>query len=136
VTQLRYLLDTNICIYIAKNRPPAIAQRFSEHAPGTVGMSLITFGELRFGAEKSALRSKALETLDRLAEVIPVIEPDLAVGEAYGALRTHLERAGTPIGNNDLWIAAHAQSLKVTLISNNIREFGHVPDLRLENWAQ
>jgi tRNA(fMet)-specific endonuclease VapC len=98
-------------------------------------MSLITFGELRFGAEKSSRRSEALDTLARFAELIPVVEPDAAVGETYGVLRAHLERAGTPIGNNDLWIAAHARRLGVTLVSNNIREFERVPDLNLENWA-
>lgn len=133
---LRYLLDTNICIYIAKHRPPAVAQRFAEQAVGAVGMSLITFGELRFGAEKSARRSEALDTLTRLAELIPVVEPDAAVGEAYGVLRAYLERAGTPIGNNDLWIAAHAQRLGVVLISNNTREFERIPTLKLENWAK
>ena len=133
---LRYLLDTNICIYIAKQRPPAVAKRFEGLAAGTVGMSLITFGELRFGAEKSARRDEAVATLARLNELIPVIAPAAAVGEAYGELRAHVERAGTPIGNNDLWIAAHAVSLGVTLVSNNTREFGRVPKLALENWAE
>ena len=133
---LRYLLDTNICIYIAKQRPPAVAERFMRLAVGTVGMSLITFGELRYGAEKSVHRDEVLVTLIRLTELIPVAEPDAAVGEAYGALRAHLERAGTPIGNNDLWIAAHALSLGITLISNNTREFERVENLKLENWAE
>jgi len=133
---LRYLLDTNICIYIAKQRPPAVAKRFEGLNAGTVGMSLITFGELLFGAEKSARRDEAVATLVRLNELIPVIEPAAAVGRAYGELRARLERAGTPIGNNDLWIAAHAVSLGVTLVSNNTREFERVPKLALENWAE
>jgi tRNA(fMet)-specific endonuclease VapC len=132
---LRYLLDTNICIYIAKQRPPAVAERFTQLAAGSVGMSLVTFGELCYGAEKSVRRDEALATLVRLTELIPVVEPDAAVGEAYGALRASLERAGTPIGNNDLWIAAHALGLGVTLVSNNTREFERVPNLKLENWA-
>ena len=135
MTALRYLLDTNICIYIAKQRPAAVAQRFAERSIGEVGMSLITFGELRFGAEKSARRAAALDTLSHFAQLIPVVELDAAVGETYGVLRAHLERAGTPIGNNDLWIAAHARRLGVILVSNNLREFERVPDLRLENWA-
>ena len=133
---LRYLLDTNICIYIAKQRPPAVARRFSDLAAGTVGMSLITFGELRFGAEKSARRDETLATLARLNELIPVIELGVKVGEAYGTLRAQMERAGTPLGNNDLWIAAHAISLDVTLVSNNTREFARVSGLALENWAE
>ncbi len=132
---LRYLLDTNICIYIAKQRPPSVATRFAKLAAGSVGMSLITFGELRYGAEKSSQRMQALDTLSRLAALIPAITPDAATGERYGAIRAVLERAGTPIGNNDLWIAAHALSLGVTLISNNTREFERVPKLKLDNWV-
>ncbi len=133
---LRYLLDTNICIYIAKQRPPAVAKRFARLALGTVGMSLITFGELRYGAEKSSRRKETLAALARLVEMIPVIEPDAAVGAAYGALRAQLERTGTTIGNNDLWIAAHALGLGLTLVSNNTREFERVPRLKLENWTR
>ena len=133
---LRYLLDTNICIYIAKHHPPKVAQRFAQLSPGTVGMSVITFGELRYGAEKSKHRDEALATLIRLNELIPVIELNADVGAAYGSIRLHLERAGSPIGNNDLWIAAHAHSLGVTLVSNNMREFERVPNLALENWAK
>jgi len=133
---LRYLLDTNICIYIARQRPPAVARRFSRLAAGSVGMSLITYGELRFGAEKSQRGTEALATLGQLSELIPVLEPGAAVGEAYGHLRAHLEGRGTPIGNNDLWIAAHALALGVTLVSNNTREFERVPRLKLKNWAE
>jgi tRNA(fMet)-specific endonuclease VapC len=133
---LRYLLDTNICIYIAKQRPPAVAKRFAKLAAGSVGMSMITFGELHYGAEKSNQRLQARDTLNRLVELIPVITPNDAVGERYGVIRAHLERSGTPIGNNDLWIAAHALSLGVTLVSNNTREFERVPKLKLDNWVE
>lgn len=133
---LRYLLDTNICIYIAKQRPPAVARRFARLAAGTVGMSLITYGELRNGAEKSVRSAEAMATLEQLVELIPVLEPAVAVGESYGTLRAHLERLGTPIGNNDLWIAAHALALGVTLVSNNTREFERVPKLKLQNWVE
>jgi tRNA(fMet)-specific endonuclease VapC len=132
---LRFLLDTNICIYIAKQRPPGVARRFASLDVGEVGMSLVTYGELRFGAEKSSQRDMALETLERLTRIIPITLPDERAGEVYGALRAHLERAGTPIGNNDLWIAAQALALDVTLVSNNCREFERVPGIRLENWA-
>ena len=135
MSALRYLLDTNICIYIAKQRPPSVAARFARLASGSVGMSLITFGELRYGAEKSKQRVEALDALHRLSELIPVMTPDDTVGERYGALRAQLERAGTPIGNNDLWIAAHALDLGVTLVSNNTREFERVPKLKLDNWV-
>jgi tRNA(fMet)-specific endonuclease VapC len=136
MSTLRYLLDTNICIYIAKQRPPSVAKRFAKLSAGSVGMSLITFGELRYGAEKSTQRTQALDTLNRLETLIPVIAPDDSVGERYGAIRAHLERTGTPIGNNDLWIAAHAFALGVTLVSNNTREFERVPKLKLANWVE
>jgi tRNA(fMet)-specific endonuclease VapC len=136
VRVLRYLLDTNICIYIAKQKPPAVAKRFAKLAAGAVGMSLVTYGELRYGAEKSQQRVQALDTLERLRVVIPVIQTDSAVAESYGTIRALLERAGTPIGNNDLWIAAHALALNLTLISNNTREFASVPKLKLENWVE
>ena len=136
MSSLRYLLDTNICIYIAKQRPPSVAARFATLAAGSVGMSLITFGELRYGAEKSSHRVQALDTLNRLAALIPVVSLEAEVGERYGAIRAQLERAGTPIGNNDLWIAAHALSLGVTLVSNNTREFERVPKLKLDNWVE
>jgi tRNA(fMet)-specific endonuclease VapC len=134
MSSLRYLLDTNICIYIARQRPPSVAARFAKLASGSVGMSLITFGELRYGAEKSQQRVQALDSLNRLSSLIPVMTPGATVGERYGAIRAQLERAGTPIGNNDLWIAAHALDLGVTLISNNLREFERVPKLKLDNW--
>ena len=133
---LRYLLDTNICIYIAKQRPPSVAKRFARLAVGEVGMSVITYGELRFGAGKSTLREQALETISSLVALIPVVALDERVGETYGVLRARLESAGKPIGNNDLWIAAHALALGVTLVSNNTREFERVPKLKLANWVE
>src|SRR3990172_5812234 len=135
MSALQYLLDTNICIYISKQRPPAVAQRFAKLAAGSVGMSVITYGELRYGAEKSSQRDQALDKLSRLEALISVIPLDDAVGERHGLIRAHLERAGMPIGNNDLWIAAHALSLGVTLVSNDTREFERVPKLKLDNWV-
>jgi len=135
MTSLRYLLDTNICIYIAKHRPAAVAERFARLSVGEAGMSLITHGELRFGAEKSQRRDESVCLLTRLFELVPVLTPDVSVGEAYGRLRAQLERSGTPMGNNDLWIAAHALSLNLTLVTNSRREFDRAPGLRVENWV-
>lgn len=132
---VRYLLDTNICIYIAKQRPPEVYQRLAELSVGDVGMSLITFGELRFGAEKSQHQEVALEKLSRLTGYIPVIEPTAQTAKKYGVIRHCLEKSGQPIGNNDLWIAAHALSLNTILVTNNSKEFIRVPDLLVENWV-
>jgi len=133
---VRFLLDTNICIYIAKRHPPEVARRFARASAGSLGMSFITYGELRYGAEKSAKRKENLSTLDRLVELVPVIGPTAEIGETYGAIRAHLERLGRAIGNNDLWIAAHALMLGVTLVTNNIAEFERVPKLKLQNWVE
>lgn len=131
----RYLLDTNICIYIAKKRPMEVYRRLDALSVGDVGMSLITYGELRFGAEKSQHQEIALEKLKQLKTYIPVVLPTAETAENYALIRSHLEKNGQPIGNNDLWIAAHALSLNIILVTNNTREFLKVPDLLVENWV-
>ncbi|MEQ1636007.1 MAG: type II toxin-antitoxin system VapC family toxin [Methylococcales bacterium] len=133
---VRYLLDTNICVYIAKKRPVEVHQRLSALSIGDVGMSLITFGELRFGAEKSQHQEIALEKLAQLLRYIPVIMPTQETAKKYAIIRSFLEKTGQPIGNNDLWIAAHALSLNTILVTNNTREFIKVPDLLVENWVK
>lgn len=130
-----YLLDTNICIYIIKKKPPAVLQRFERLKPGDVAMSLVTFGELEFGAHKSQQAERALAILQELREFIPVLAMEADVAVHYAQIRHALGSRGTPIGNNDLWIAAHARALGATLVSNNLREFARVDGLQLENWA-
>ena len=129
------LLDTNICIYIAKRKPPEVLARFESLAEGEVAMSRITFGELRYGANRSANAIKALETIEQLATTIPVVTPDLVVATHYGDIRARLTAAGTPIGSNYLWIAAHARSADLILVTNNVVKFRRVPGLRTENWV-
>jgi len=130
----RYLLDTNICIYIAKHHPLQVLKRFEQLQTGEVGMSFVTHGELIFGAEKSQYRDKTIEKLNRLIEIIPVVFPEHQTAEHYGEIRAFLECSGQLIGANNLWIAAHARSLDMTLVSNNVKEFERVPKLKLENW--
>lgn len=130
----RYLLDTNICIYIAKYNPPAVRERFSHHAAHELAISVITLGELRFGAEKSQARERALAGIHELAGLIPVYALP-AAGEHYGQIRAELQRNGLPIGNNDLWLAAHARAEGWILVTNNEREFVRVPGLQVENWV-
>jgi tRNA(fMet)-specific endonuclease VapC len=132
----RYLLDTDICIYIAKHHPPALRQRFEQAQPGELAMSVVTYGELRHGAEKSQWRAKAIDTLATLTDAITILDLPEQAGARYGAIRADLERAGTPIGANDLWIAAHALAEDLTLVTNNGCEFQRVVGLRVENWAQ
>lgn len=132
---LSYLLDTNICIYIAKHKPPEVLARFNELEAGEVAMSVVTFGELYTGAMKSQQQAVALQKLTQLLNFIPALPMTETVGKHYGEIRSHLEQAGTPIGNNDLWIAAHARELGITLVTNNLREFERVPSLAVENWV-
>lgn len=131
----RYLLDTNICIYIAKHNPPEVRAHFARHDARDLAMSVVTLGELRFGAEKSQARDKALAVIAQLAALIPIEPLSERAGEAYGILRAILQKSGQPIGNNDLWLAAHALAEGWTLVTNNEREFSRIPGLTVENWA-
>jgi tRNA(fMet)-specific endonuclease VapC len=129
------MLDTNICIYITKHQPPKVKAHFESLKAGQVVMSAITYGELYYGASKSTQRMKAITQLSALVQDVPVAELDARVAQAYGEIRSTLERQGRPIGNNDLWIGAHALALDLTLATNNEREFKRIPGLSLENWT-
>lgn len=132
---VRYLLDTNICIYIAKHNPPQVRTRFAQHTLQELRMSVITLGELQFGAEKSQQRERALSTLRDLTHLISVAPLPESVGTHYGQIRADLQRSGQIIGNNDLWLAAHARAEGWILVTNNEREFTRVEGLQVENWA-
>jgi len=133
--EARYLLDTNICIYIRQNRPEEVLRRFRKLRPGEAALSVITYGELFYGAAKSAQRAAALDRLRELLRLLPALAlPDTA-DEAYGSIRADLESKGEMIGNNDLWIAAHAVAAGLTLVTNNEREFRRVRGLKVQNWA-
>ena len=131
----RYLLDTNICIYIAKGQPQAVRDRLARHTVNELAMSVVTLGELQFGAEKSQARKRALDTIAQLAEMIPVHDLPVTAGEHYSHIRAALQKRGQPIGNNDLWLAAHARAEGWVLVTHNTREFVRVPGLPIENWA-
>jgi tRNA(fMet)-specific endonuclease VapC len=130
------MLDTNICIYIAKHQPPQLKARFERLKPGQLVMSVVTYGELFYGANKSNQRARALAQLGELIQDIPVEDLNSTVGQAYGEIRATLEKQGRLIGNNDLWIGAHAMALDVTLATNNEREFKRIAGLSLENWTK
>ena len=131
---LRYMLDTNICIYVIKNRPPHLRDRFNQHAE-QLCISSVVLAELIYGAEKSARPEQNLAIVEGLAarlEVLPFADKAAA---HFGELRAELERKGTPIGPYDLMIAGHARGEGLILVSNNVREFDRVSGLRVENWA-
>lgn len=131
----RYLLDTNIVICLAKGRPGSVRERLARHASDDIAISVITLGELRFGAEKSQSREQALAVIDTLSQRMQVLEmPDSAAAH-YGYIRAELQRKGQTIGNNDLWLAAHARAEGLILVTNNEREFARVPALVVENWV-
>jgi tRNA(fMet)-specific endonuclease VapC len=131
----RYLLDTNICIYIAKHNPPSVRKRFAKHVASELAMSVVSYGELRFGAEKSQSRERALATIDQLGALMEVQALPAAAGAFYGQIRAALEKKGRIIGSNDLWIAAHARANGLVLVTNNVREFARIDGLQVENWA-
>lgn len=131
-----YLLDTNICIYIRRERPRSVLDRFNELSPGSTAISVVTYGELIYGVRKSPDPTKAMAVLDAITALIPVLPLGVDVANAYGTIRSNLAIRGELIGNNDLWIAAHAKSLGLTLVTNNENEFERVEDLKIENWAK
>lgn len=134
---MRYMLDTNILIYLIKNKPPAIAERIDAlDDDSTLCMSFFTFAELLKGAERSTRKAETLQRLDRLTRVVPVIhETNRALCEAYARQFLLLKETGAPIGANDLWIACHALATQSVLVTNNTREFERIAGLPLENWA-
>ncbi|MBV8799802.1 MAG: type II toxin-antitoxin system VapC family toxin [Alphaproteobacteria bacterium] len=132
----RYLIDSDICIYFRRSRSPKVLARAATLEVGEAVMSVITYGELAFGAEKSSERARAIADLDRLTALIPVDSLPEEAGKMYGDVRALLAPKGRLIGPNDLWIAAHALARGLILVTNNEREFSRIPQLRLENWAR
>ena len=128
------MLDSDTCIYLRRRRPAEVVRRFAALEPGEAVISVIAYGELRYGAEKHGVR-RSLETLNELATLVPVEPLPFLAAAAYGEIRAALERRGETIGNNDIWIAAHALTAGLTLVTNNEREFRRVPGLTVENWA-
>lgn len=133
--ETRFLLDTNICIYIRQKRPEGVLRRFHSLRAGEAAISVITYGELVFGATKSQRRTEALERLAELLTWLPALSLPEHAGKAYGAMRADLAARGQMIGNNDLWIAAHALAADLTLVTNNEKEFRGLRGLKVQNWA-
>lgn len=129
------LLDTNICIYLIKKKPRGVLKKLAEHKISEVGISAITVAELECGVAKSALPDKNRDALDGFLAPFEIAPFDDRAAQEYGRIRAHLERKGTLIGAMDMLIAAHAQSLGVTLVTNNAKEFKRVPHLQVENWV-
>ena len=132
---MKFMLDTNIIAYAKNNRPESVLQRFMEHRPEDMCISAITMAELEFGICKSSKPAQNRLALMMFLSEIQVVPFDGKAAQEYGLIRSELTARGTPIGANDLLIAAHARSLGLTLITNNGREFERVPGLTVENWV-
>ena len=131
---LKYLLDTNIVIYVIKRRPAQALAVFNQHQ-GQMAMSAVTLAELVHGAEKSSDPPRNMAVLEDFRSRVAVVDYDERAAHHYGSIRAALERLGTPIGVNDLHIAAQARSAGMVLVTNNLAEFNRVPGLLLENWV-
>lgn len=132
---MRYMLDTNACIALIKRKPAAAIRRFANLAPGDAGISSITLAELRYGVEKSAAVEKNAAALEEFLLPLEIADFGTTAAEEYGRIRARLEKAGTPIGPLDTQIGAHALSLGVVLITNNLREFRRIHGLKVEDWT-
>ena len=131
---LRYLLDTNIAIFVIRQRPPQAAAVFKQHA-GRMALSAITLAELMHGAEKSSRPAANLAVVEDFCSRLEVLPYGPKAAQHYGQIRAALEIAGTPIGVNDLHIAAHARSEGLVVVTNNRREFERVAVLQVEDWS-
>ena len=130
-----YMLDTNICIYVIKKRPPKLLEKFNTIEKNSLCVSVVTYAELWYGVERSAKKKRNRRVLEEFMALLDVLPwaPDAA--REYGNIPSDLESKGTPIGNMDLLIAAHALATDCVLVSNNLREFRRIKKLKCENWV-
>ena len=132
---MKYMLDTNICIYAIKNKPESVIRKILSQNPEDLCISVVTYAELMHGVEKSQAVEKNRIAMSLFLSAITVLDFDGEAAEAYGQIRAELERKGTPIDPMDLLIAGHARSQGLILVTNNTREFARVTGLRIEDWT-
>ncbi len=132
---MKILLDTNICIYLIKNKSPKVREKFYQYQVGDIGISTITIAELEFGVRKSAAVARNQKALEAFLIPLEFLDFDHKAAIAYGEIRSFLEREGTPIGSMDMLIAAQAIAHDLMLVTHNLREFRRVPNLRCETWV-
>jgi len=133
--EARYLLDTNTIIYLRRRSPINVRESFAKLRQGEAVVSVVTYGELMYGIAKSSRKQAAIATLQEIMQMLPLIHLPGAAGAIYGEIRAELEAKGKIIGNNDLWIAAHALASGLILVTNNEREFVRVTGLKIQNWV-
>lgn len=133
---MKFMLDTNICIFAIKHKPENVIQKFLQHDPEELCISAITYAELMHGVEKSMAVAKNHAALSLFLSPITILDFDASAAEEYGKIRAELEKKGTPIGPMDLLIAGHAKSEELILVTNNTREFQRVEGLMVEDWTR
>ena len=133
---MKYMLDTNMCIYVIKRKPQAVLERFVRTEISQIGISSVTFSELMYGVFKSSKPDQNRNALIQFVAPLQILPYGDDAADYYGDLRAHLEKRGMPIGSLDMLIAAHALSTACTLVTNNEKEFVRVPDLKIENWVK
>ncbi|MDP8227531.1 MAG: type II toxin-antitoxin system VapC family toxin [Candidatus Celaenobacter polaris] len=133
---MKYMLDTNICIYLIKKKPQKRLQKFKQFELSQLGISSITFGELLYGVYKSSEITQNKLALAQFVTPLEIAPYNDEAADYYGKVRTFLEKRGTPIGSLDMLIAAHALSLGCILVTNSVKEFSRIPNLKIENWAK
>ena len=132
---MKYMLDTNICIYVIKEKPESVIRKFLKNNPEEMCISSITYAELLYGVEKSKAIQKNRIALSLFLSPIKILEFNDYAAQEYGQIRADLEQKGMPIGSMDMLIAGHAKAEDLILVTNNTKEFQRVAGLRLENWA-
>lgn len=133
---MKYMLDTNICIYAIKHKPEKVFKKLQKIDPADVCISSITFAELIYGVEKSTAVEKNRLALSMMLSNIEIMDFGVLAATSYGMVRADLEKKGTPIGPLDMMIAGHAKSLGCTIVTNNVKEFSRVKGLKVANWAE
>ena len=131
----RYMLDTGICIYIIKQRPEKVFDKFRECKIGQICISIITYAELQYGAQNSSKPRENLAVLNKFLGPIDIIEYNADAAIEYGRVRKYLKDNGMPIGGNDMFLASHVIAHDCIMVTNNVRHFSKVPNLELDNWA-
>jgi tRNA(fMet)-specific endonuclease VapC len=129
------MLDTNICVFVIRQKPSVVIQRFMQFAMDELCISTVTLAELRYGADKSGNAIRNHIALDSFLAPLAIVDFDPECAEHYGRIRSHLEKLGRPIGPLDTMIAAHALRLRLPLVTNNTKEFARVSGLALEDWS-
>ena len=133
---MKFMLDTNTCIYIIKRKPPDVIEHFIQTEISQIGISSITLSELLYGVSKSSKPEQNQMALTQFVEPLEILSYGDEAAQYYGDLRAHLEKQGTPIGSLDMLIAAHALSTACILVTNNEKEFIRIPNLKIDNWAK